>query len=177
MRFYKELLLLLFASLLFSSCSQKSYFNFETRKLLNEKSITLDKIQFYIDKDVEIRRELTSGDTKVSSGKIKLENGKKINIVYLKKNTPGICVKSIDNIVYISFEVGDNKFLKFGAFKSGDTYQILGADWNKSTGKTTYEGQTYYIQPGGNDAKLMIKKSVIDKLEVKKRKMKGRKLE
>ena len=170
-----------------SSCSvPKSYFTVATREKVESKNISLDKLQFYIDRDVELRRELSSGEVKVSSGKIKFENGKYVHIILLRKYTPGVCTKIDDDKLDISFETGDGKFLTFGvAGKVGPetNYQLFAQEWmtlknspQSNIGKVTYDNQTYYIQPEGTAARLMIKKSVIDKMQVKKRVMKGRKV-
>ena len=72
-----------------ASCStaKKSYFTVDTRKRVEEKAIPMEKLQFYVDKDVELRRELASRETKVTSGKVILENGKYVNIILLKAGT------------------------------------------------------------------------------------------
>src|SRR6478672_11811677 len=100
--------LLLLATL--AACgSSKSYFTVDTRNRLEEKSISVDQLQYYIDKDVELRRELASGETKVKSGKVIMENGKYINIVLLKSGTLGVCTAADKNSLDIDFEDGDNK--------------------------------------------------------------------
>ncbi len=48
---------------------------------------SLKKIQYYADRDIVLKREMETGVTKVSSGKLKLENGHYVNIITLKKNT------------------------------------------------------------------------------------------
>lgn len=173
------LLLPVLVALALSSCNRKSYFTMATRANLENNNVELKKIQYYIDKDVELKREMTSGDVKVTSGKVKLENGKYVHIIYLKKHTPGVCTSYTNSHLDISFEIGDDKVLTFSTPKSKssyDAYQITADEWNSSYGKITYEGKEFYIQPGGSNAKLMIKKKVANKSEVKKRKMKGRKL-
>jgi hypothetical protein len=170
-----------------TSCSiPKSYFTVATREKVESKNISVDQLQFYIDRDVELRRELTSGDVEVTSGKIKFENGKYIHIILLKKFTPGVCTKIEDKKLEISFESGDGKSLGFGV--EGKTtpetnYQLFAQEWltpknspQTTIGKITYDNKVYYIQPNGTAARLMIKKSVIDKMKVKKRVMKGRKV-
>lgn len=169
---------------LVSSCSgPKSYFTAEIRKKIEDNSIPPTALQFYVDRDVELRRDLSSGEVKVSSGKIKFENGKYIHIILLKKNTPGICTEAGGKYLSISFETGEGKNLKFGVVKdaaANAVYQIFAKEWIKKSsteiGKITYDGQTYYIQPAGADASLMIQKKVVGKLEIKKRTMKGRKI-
>jgi hypothetical protein len=186
MKYFKFLLIAL--GLFLVSCgSQKSYFTVAVRDRLEENSVPLNQLQFYVDRDVELRRELTSGNIQVSSGKVKFENGKYIHIILLKRNTPGICTTSKDNKLDISFETGDGKFLTFGVATNAAPeagYQIFAREWINSGkgsgnefGKIMYDNQEYYIQPGGAKAKIMIRKSVVAKFEVKKRVMKGRKVQ
>ena len=167
-----------------SACgTSKSYFTSDVRTRVESHSVSVEKLQFYIDRDVELRRVVSSRDTKVTSGKVKLINGKYVNIIKLKKNTPGVCTGFYSGSLNIAFEKGDGQYLTFGIPSNyttpgaGNVYQILAQAWINSTGKVIYEGDTYYIQPSGTEAKLLIDKSVIDKFDVKKRTMHGRTLD
>jgi hypothetical protein len=160
-----------------ASCgSSKSYFTSDVRTRVEKNGISVEKLQFFVDRNVELRREVSSRDAKVTSGKIKLVNGHYINIIDLKKKTPGICTGFYSNSLNVAFESGDGQYLAFGvpAYGSDNVYQILAQTWNNGQGKVMYEGNSYYIQPSGVEAKLLIDKSIIDKLQVKKRTMKGR---
>ena len=174
-------------ALILVSCSTipKSYFTPEVRTRVESKAISLTQLQYYIDRDVELRRELATGETKVVSGKIKFENGKYLNIIRLKKFTEGVCTSvNNGNTLQVSFETGDGKSLKFGVRPNAGpekAYQIVSNELVKDNsyviaGKVEYEGQTYMIQPNGMAARLMIQKSVVDKTDVKQRTMKGRKV-
>ena len=163
----------------------KSYFTVDTRNKVEEKSIPVDKLQYYIDKDVELRRELSSRDAKVSSGKVKFENGKYINIILLKGGTLGVCTQIRNNSLDIAFESGDGKNLTFSVPEragSNAVYSLSAGQWlrNYNTaeiGKITYDGEVYFMRFNGARPKLMIKKSATDKYEVNKRVMSGRKID
>lgn len=161
-----------------ASCSTpKTYFTSQIRKRVENNGIPLTKLQYYIDHDVELRRELIKGETKVSSGKVKFVDGKYLNIIVLKKNTPGVCTSSYPDKMSISFEMGDGKFLNFGKTKMAtptDPYRILANQWANEYGIVTYEGKQYYIQPSGTNASIMINSSELKTSEVAKREMKGR---
>ena len=171
----------------FTACKTipKSYFTVDTRNKVEEKSISMDKLQYYIDKDVELRRELTSRDAKVSSGKVKIENGKYINVILLKQGTLGVCTQTRRNSLDIAFESGDGKNINFGVpdrSGSNTVYSLYADQWvsnynNPEIGKITYDGQVYYMRFTGARPKLMIKKTATDKYEVNKRVMSGRKIE
>jgi hypothetical protein len=172
--------------IIFSACSTpKSYFTADIKNTLQQNSIPLEKLQFYIDKDVELRRELSSNDrTKVTSGKVILENGKYVNIISLKKGTPGICTSTNGDAVDIAFESGNNKNIGFAlplGANSNSAYSLTAEKWmnnynSAEVGKITYDGQVYFMRFAGARPKLMIKKSEINKYQVKSRTMKGRKL-
>lgn len=162
---------------LFASCSSsKIYFSTAIRQKVENIGTPVTQLQFYIDRDVELSREILKDETKVTSGEIRFENGKNLNIITLKKNTPGVCTKVLPDKIIISFEVGDDKFLTFGKTKFAldtDPYKILANSWIGDYGSINYEGKKYFIHKGGN-ASVLIKSSELNNVEVNKRKMKGR---
>lgn len=182
---FTGLLFLAFAVFLTSCSSSKSYFTADTRNKIEQNSIPLEKLQFYIDKDVELRRELSSGDATVKSGKVVLENGRYVNIIQLKKGTAGVCTGVYKNSLDISFESGQNSSLAFSAANGRNTegaYRLDAEKWIKpynspEVGRVTYDGDVYFMRFNGARPKLMIKKTSTDKYEVNKRVMSGRKVE
>lgn len=169
-----------------AACSTpKSYFTADTRNKVEQKSIPVDRLQYYIDKDVELRRELSSGDATVRAGKVIIENGKYINIILLKKGTAGVCTGIHKNALDIAFENGDGRNLTFTVSRragTGDIYSLDADKWMKpynsaEVGKITYAGEVYFMRFAGTRPKLMIKKTASDKYEVDKRVMSGRKIE
>jgi len=163
-----------------SSCSRKISFNTDVKNRVTATNTPLTKLQYYVDRTVELKRVITTGDTKVSSGTIKVENGKSIQIIKLKRNTPGICTSVGPDRMIVSFEDGPNKYLTFamprtGTIKSSYVLQLNSLDKN-GVGTVMYDGLLYTVSPGGLFAKLKVKKSVATKMNVKKTKMKGRKL-
>jgi hypothetical protein len=181
-----------FVVLALSSCStlQKSYFTVDTRKRVEEKAIPVEKLQYYIDKDVELKRELAARDARVSSGKVVFENGKYVNIVLLKAGTQGVCTMALNNTLEVSFENGEQKNLRFGVpEKAGSTavYSLFADQWMNSyntynpnvvqVGKIFYDNEVYFMRFSGERPKLMIQKSAQDKYQVNKRVMSGRKVD
>ena len=159
-----------------SCCSSKVYFSPNIRQKVENTGTPLTQLQYYIDRDVEISREILKGETKVTSGEVRVENGKDLNIITLKKNTPGVCTQALADKVYISFEVGEGKFLTFGRTKNGndeDPYRILANSWIGDFGSINYEGKKYFIH-SGTEASILIKTSELNKIDVNKRQMKGR---
>ena len=177
----KKVLLIGISAAFLASCSTpKTYFSSSVRTQVERNAIPISKVQFYVDRNLEIRREVSSSSAKVSSGVVKLENGKYVNIVTLKKNTPGVCTKTYPDKIDVSFEVGDGKYLTFGKLKSGDMYTpytLYANSWLNDLGSITYDGKQYYILPAGSETKLMIKKNVLRTEKVDKRDMKGVKVD
>ena len=168
------------AIVIMSSCaSPKSYFTSDVRTRLEKNHISVEKLQFYVDRDVELRRVVSSRDATITDGKIKLINGKYVNIIKLRKKTPGVCTGFYSNSLNVAFEAGQGNYLGFGVppYGGNNAYQILASDWMNGAGKIMYEGNTYFIQPKGVQARLLIDKDIIDKSDVKARTMKGRKVE
>ncbi len=175
-----------------SSCgvSQKSYFTADTRKRVEERAIPVEKLQFYIDKDLELKRELAARDAKVNAGKVVFENGKYVNIVVLRAGTQGVCTMALNNVLEISFENGDNRNIRFSVpdkSSSNTVYSLFADEWKNSyntynpnvvqVGKIVYDGELYYMRFDGERPKLMIQKTAQDKYQVNKRVMSGRKVD
>ena len=169
-----------------TACSTpRSYFTVATRNTVENNNIPVEKLQFYIDKDVELKRELSSKDAKVSSGKIIFENGKYLNIILLKAGTLGVCTQANRNSLDISFENGEDRNINFAVpDRAGPAtvYSLSPEKWVNSynsgeIGKITYDGEVYFMRFTGARPKLMIKKSGSDKYEVNKRVMNGRKID
>lgn len=184
MKIIKRLPLLLLLGIGACSTMTKTYFTADNRHQVEQKGIPLSKLQFYIDKDVELKRELASRDAKVTSGKIKLENGKYVNIILLKAGTAGVCTQTNRNSLDISFENGDSKNLYFGVPErsgSNAVYSMQADQWlhtfnNPEIGKITYDGDVYFMRFKGDRPKLLVMKSAKDKYEINKRVMSGRKI-
>jgi hypothetical protein len=160
-----------------SCSSSKTYFSPQVRAKIERAGVNTKGLQFYVDKNIELKREITKEQAHLTKGKISIEDGKYINIITLKKNTPGICNGTYPDKVLISFENGENKFLTFGKTKnasSSDPYKILAFEWyNNGDGLIKYEGDNYHLT-NGTEASVMIKSKFVRKADhVKERTMEG----
>jgi len=180
-----RIIILLFGiSCILGSCSSNLYFTVEQRSLIERNDISPKSLQYYVDRDVILKREMSSQEaTTQITGKVIVENGKYIHIITLRKNTPGVCtyVYSNNQTLDISFDMGEGKYLTFGVNKAelakpSTIYNIRAKNWVNKVGEITYDGETYYVQPEGFGAQLMFKKLTKDKLKVEKNTMKGRKV-
>ncbi len=160
-----------------SCSSSKTLFTPEIRTRVENGGIKLDKIQFYVDRNIELKREISKEEAKVTKGKVKIIDGKYINIVKLEKFTPGICSETFPEKILVSFEKGENKFLTFGKTRNAavsDPYKILAFSWyDNGEGKIKYDGMFYHIT-NGTEGSVMIKSKFVKKAdEVKERNMEG----
>lgn len=161
------------------SCStpkQMTYFTAEIRQKVENSHQPLQQIQFYADRDIVLRRDLDIGETKVTAGKVTIVNGKSVNVVKLAKKTPGVCTLVKNNLIGVSFENGDNRFLAFGKTRNAlptDPYRILANDWVNNEGYTIYDGKKYHILEGA-EASLQIKSNSLYRSSKEERKLTGR---
>ncbi len=160
------------------SCrSSKTYFTPQIRTKVENAGINLNKIQFYVDRDMELKREITKEEASVTKGKVKIIDGKYINIINLEKYTPGICSATFPDKILVSFETGENKALTFGKTRDAsatDPYKILAFEWyDNGDGRVKYEGKSYRIT-NGTEGSVMIKSKFVRKADkVTKRNMEG----
>jgi len=161
--------------ILLNSCAPRSYFTYNLKQKLQSNDISISKIQFYVDQGLELKREMSKTEASVNSGKLKIEGGKTINIIILKKNTPGACTKVDGDTLFISFENGQNKELKFVTLNGSvkDPYALFSLPGDEKHRSIIYDNNLFFINPNITP-KLMIKKQYIEKLYLEKRNMAGR---
>lgn len=174
----KNLIILISILIVVSSCSRK-YFTPDLRSKLIENKIPLNKIQFYSNKKIKIYREINESDINIKNGIIKHEDGKILNVIILKRRIPGICIADSTNILNICFDSDDSKYFEFYSDWSDidsktKAFQIFFDDSNNSL---KYGKDTFKIYDKYKNAKLQIRKSDINVLEINKEKLKGRKVQ
>ena len=154
-------------------------FTKDLKAKLEKENIDLKQVQFYVDQKLILTRNLADQKVEVTSGVVKMENGKALNEVIVPAYTPGVCEGSDNDRLLISFEKGNNN-LAFGP-GSGYTfneYALYGSEWHNGTALVTYDSNKFRARCGTcNDiasALLLVRKSEIDKIERKSRTLKGR---
>lgn len=159
-----------------TACSQKTiYFTQAMRQKVEGDGLELKDVQFYNSHPITLQRNLSYEETKLASGTINFENGKFIEIIQIKKETPGICENTEPSSLDIAFEAGDDRFLKF-VLNAEMHYQISALEWTDRFGKVNYDTLTFYIKPGGEKALLKVKNDKNFKLDKKERVATGRKV-
>jgi hypothetical protein len=142
----------------------------------------LKKVQFYLSDDLVLTREIeNTGEVEIRGGKIKMENGRKVEIVRFEAGTPGVFIfRPQDDHFAVSFEKDDtdSSYLIFGPNpKMGNQYTLLASEWKNRRGKVTYAGQKFYTNADGAFVKLMVNMKKYRNDDYEARRAKGRKLE
>lgn len=178
--------------------SCKVHFTHGTKQDLESNDVNLKKIQYYNSKDIELKRFIDKSETKVASGEVQTNQGRYIEIIRIDKNTPGICDSVGEEALFIRFERGEGKVLRFKRDDSVDDHYILHADqWDPNdideeevpvlesssnyasvgekefTGKIEYGGETYYTRNYSEKPKLKIKKKNTSTTRTETRDVKG----
>ena len=153
-----------------SKQANESYVPFtqDLKETIERNNIDLSKVQFYLDEKLVLTRELGVEKAEVNQGIVRLENGKYIHEVIIPAFTPGVCERTANDGVYISFEKENNN-LKFGRGSnlSSNYFTLYGRNWRNGTSEVTFDGQVFRVSCAScshaGTAKLVIKKSQFDK--------------
>ena len=155
-------------------CSSTTNFTQGLRKEIEEVGVSLKNIQYYTDNEIVLYRELESGNTSVTSGKVKIEKGKYIHYIVIPDNTPGVCMYYDEESLRILFEAGSENYLKYESPENlKDKYRLRANIGLKSI---IYDGKVYTIK-SGNYSGLVVKNSILNKIDVEKKRLKGVRLE
>ncbi|MGB0369534.1 MAG: hypothetical protein ACPGD8_09020 [Flavobacteriales bacterium] len=180
-------LLLLSAVVILSSCSvNRMLLTVDTKQQIEKAGVDLKQVQFYNSEEIILARQIKKEEINVAEGKVRIENGKHIEEIIIPANTPGICELNNEKTLKVSFDAGDGKTIPFlvekrGEIVSSGSYFKIGAKkWvrtsrGRKVGKLDYEGEIYNIVRG-SDSKLMIDKSVLNRVKRDTHVAKGRKL-
>jgi len=141
----------------------------------------LKKIQFYLSEDVILKRMMTRGESNITSGKIRVEDGRRIEEIRIPANTPGILLFTPrENRFAVSFEAahGDDLYLMFGPNpKMRDRYALLANEWSRNEGKVHYNGNLYDVDARSAFATLMVDLKKTGTTEYSARRVEGRRIE
>jgi len=164
---------------LFSSCGPK--LSPLTQRLVDDQDWSeseLKRIQFYLSEDLVLTRELRNGNTEIRNGQVKVIDGREVEQVIFKRNTPGVFVFSPKTQrMAVSFESSDENYLVFGPNpKAGQRYTLLASDWNRRSGSVTYAGRTWRVNASDAYASLLIPLKRLRNNDVSGKVVGGRKL-
>jgi hypothetical protein len=174
---FTSLLVILF---FLASCSSKlSYFTQDLYEQYHWSPRKLEQIQFYLSRDIVLKKQRRGGSSEIAEGKIKVKDGRKVEVITIRKGTPGVYLFSPKEKRFaISFEAGKNKrFLMFGPNpKADDRYVLLASDWKRRTGKVNYDGKEWRVNSEDAYAALMVDLKEVRRVSVKSRTARGHKI-
>ena len=174
---------------LFASCSSSRRmrnefvpFTKDLQARLERNNIDVRQVQFYVDQKLILSRYLDNDKTQVSSGKVRLENGKYINEVIINPFTPGVCEDVSNGNLMISFEKGSSDLgFGLGSGYTANQYVLYGYDWRNGTAVVNFDNNKFRARCGTCTdvamARLMIKRDVVGRIEKKTKVLEGRKVE
>jgi hypothetical protein len=175
----KTSLLAAVAALLFSGCAKLKPF---TQDLYLQNQWTereLKRIQFYLSDDIVMTRALTGGSSEITSGKVRVVDGRRVEEVIIPRNTPGVLlfIPKEDRLA-VSFEDGGReRFLVFGPSpKVGNRYVLMASDWTRHSGTVTYEGKKWEVRSSSAYAGLLINLKKVNRVTTESRRATGRKI-
>ncbi|HMM12286.1 MAG TPA: hypothetical protein PKE03_09370 [Bacteroidales bacterium] len=147
------------ALLLTAGCASRNslYLTQQLRDRISTYNISPEQVQYYNDRKFILQRNVTRDEARVMGGKVKFVNGQYVERVVIRKMTPGVCEEYGPDFMNISFESGDNRWLRFAVNYRG-RYQISALEWRKGYGKVEYDTTFFYIMPGGDRTYLKVKK-------------------
>lgn len=179
-------------------CSCKTYFTHGIKTDLESNRIDLKKIQYYNSKDILLKRYIEKSETKVASGEVKTNQGRYIEEIIIEEGTKGICDSVGEEELFIRFERGEGKVLRFARDNSVDDHYVLQAqEWDRQeideenipftesntdyasvsedqfTGKVEYGGEVYYTKNYQEKPKLKIKKTKTSTTQKETREVEG----
>ncbi|REA57671.1 hypothetical protein DSL64_23325 [Dyadobacter luteus] len=153
--------------------SNYTVFTEDLRRDLESANIPLEKVQFFNDKAINIRREVSDpNDIKVNpEGQITMSNGKSIQTINVLPFTPGVALGTGNGTINVSWDdtQQDQKGMKFNL--SGQNYFLDVLPNNKFD----YKERTFDLQ-GGNGARLFVKKDLLKQVKNSRETLKGRKV-
>jgi hypothetical protein len=157
-------------------------FTSQLKQRLERDSIDIRKVQFYVDQKLILSRYLDDEKAQVTSGKVRLENGKYINEVIIPPFTPGVCEEIQNGNLMISFEKGSSDMgFGLGSGYTASTYVLYGYDWRNGTAVVNFDNKKFRVRCATCTdvamTRLLIKKNVVDKVEKKTHVLSGNKVD
>jgi hypothetical protein len=177
---------MLSAAMLSSCSSNRMYFTVATKMQVEKANIAVTQLQFYNSEEIVLVRQLSKEDIGVDKGRIKIENGRQVEEVIIPRNTAGICELHDEKTLKVSFDKGNDNAVAFlverrnGVVSEASHFKIGAKEWvttssGNKVGKLDYEGKVFTLVRGFN-SRLLVDKSVLNKVERDTRVAKGRKL-
>ena len=148
-------------------------FTEELRRDLEGAGIPVEKVQFYNDKQLIIKREgINPNDINVTQeGKISIQNGKSVQTITVRAFTPGVALGSANGSINVSWDdtQQDEKGIRFNI--TGNQYYLHTTE----DSKVDYKDYKYDVQ-SGMGARLYVNKDLLNQVNSQKETLKGRRV-
>ena len=176
-----KILLLLFVSIfLYTSCTPKlTPFTQELQYEFEWNEDDLQKIQFYLSEDVILQRNLSAEESKITDGKIRIVDGRRVEEVIFQKGVPGVVLFTPKSDRFaVGFEASNDRYLMFGPNKKyGGRYVLLAKDWDRRVGQVTYSNKLWRVSSEDAYASLLVDLKAARRISKKSRTAEGRKID
>ena len=120
----------------------------------------LSRIQFYLSENLVLSRERSAGSTTIAEGMVRVKDGRNVEEIVFERGTPGVVLFDTEtDQLAIGFDSRrDDRFLMFGPNpKRGDQYTLLAKEWNRYTGKVTYDKKEWEVTAAAADVTLLFR--------------------
>ncbi len=155
-----KIILFALAAIFISSCATKLPFSTQVREKYKLNEMELSKLQFYLSDDIVITKgSAVKGGKTMEDGELVISSESMKDKIIFKQGTEGL-FESIPgtNKIAIRFEVGEGKYLVFGAKNPKSPYSLQAQDWKSNgVGVLQYGGETYHASISSGNAYLMFK--------------------
>jgi len=166
-------------SLFLASCATYlSPYTSSTQSQTNFDESQLKKVQFYLNGDIVLYRELAASETEISGGEIKIVDGKKVEQFIIRSGTPGVVVKAENRDTFLVSFDADGSTLRFGANADyGGRYTLMAKEWQGRVGIVDYAGREFKSTPESIYAFLEVNMEKINNTSVNTKEAGGRTIE
>jgi hypothetical protein len=165
--------------LLFSSCTAYlTPYTSATQSQTNFGEEQLKKVQFYLEGDITLYRDVSNSETEITSGEIKMVDGKKVEQIVIKSGTPGIIIKAENRDTFLVSFDADGSYLRFGVNTDYvGKYTMMAKKWEGRIGIVDYAGKEYKSTPESIYAYLSVNMEKINNTTVNSKEAGGRTIE
>lgn len=159
------------------SCSQRVAYTNTLKDDYDLTPLTMKRLQFYTSSQIILQRSTSKGNQQISAdGKLVVNERKQEDRIIINPSTKCIFEKDGDKgEVFIRFEVGAGKTLKFAARQNqSDGKYYLVADWKAGKGgEVEYGNEIFYANTSSGNSFLMVSIQKLKRTQRKDRVVKG----
>lgn len=171
--------LLLQATLLFvlTSCTVTVPYTAELQRQYALGTAQLKRLQFYLSDPIVLYRISDDAQAHTRDGALFVKRDQLTEEVIIRPGTPGVVIGFQEDVLLVSFETGDDRYLVFGNRSGNGPYQLLAEEWTRGHGKLQYNGAVYFAKPGSGRAQLEVEMRKLRSMGKATRVVEGRRID